>query len=488
LEADRLDNHLDRPEVRAALKEGSASSLRHSFSAGQESLYAALRVGSAGDRAVLRLAIPGSAIESQLAPLHRKLWFATGLTAILGGAVLLALSWRFGQPFGELQAGAERFGRGELDRKIPVPAAPGLASLAGALNAMAAQVASRLDELTRERNEREAVLESLEEGVLAFDRNEAVLGLNRMAERMLGIRARDVRGRFVQEAVRNADLQRVVASALEGSERAAEDELLHMPNGVILRARTAPLRGSDGAGTGVLVVLSDVTTVTRLENIRRDFAANVSHELRTPVTSIKGYAETLLDGALDDPAQARRFVEVIARQSSLLEGVIEDLLRLSRLERVGEIAREECALAELLRGAAELAEAHATVRRIEVVCDAGLRVRVNRVLLGQAVGNLLDNALKYSEPGSPVRVEAQQMDGGVVIQVTDQGPGIAPEHLPRLFERFYRVDRARSRELGGTGLGLSIVKHVALAHGGTAEVQSTPGRGSVFSIRLPADS
>jgi two-component system, OmpR family, phosphate regulon sensor histidine kinase PhoR len=230
--------------------------------------------------------------------------------------------------------------------------------------------------------------------------------------------------------------------------------------------------------------------VHRLENVRRDFVANVSHELKTPVASIKGFVETLLDGALDDHADARRFLGIVSRQADRLASIIEDLLALSRIEQSetsGTLPLDQQPLAGLLVTATDDCRPRATERsiRLELTCPPMLMVTVNGPLLEQAVINLVDNAIKYSEPGKTVWLSADADADGTAIRVRDEGCGIAAEHLPRLFERFYRVDKARSRNLGGTGLGLSIVKHIVQAHAGTIAVESTPGVGTTFTIRLP---
>ena len=237
-------------------------------------------------------------------------------------------------------------------------------------------------------------------------------------------------------------------------------------------------------------MLNDVTRLKRLEAVRRDFVANVSHELKTPVTSIKGFAETLEDGALDDPEAARRFVRIIAGQADRLNSIIEDLLALSTLEQSGDsplLQLEEADLCDVVAVALEVCGPKAEAKSIELRedCPGRLLARVSPPLLEQAVVNLIDNAVKYSAEGSAVVVTLEETGDEVVVSVTDEGPGVAREHLPRLFERFYRVDKARSRDLGGTGLGLAIVKHIAQTHGGRVSVDSVVGRGSTFRIHLP---
>jgi len=233
-----------------------------------------------------------------------------------------------------------------------------------------------------------------------------------------------------------------------------------------------------------------VTRLRRLENVRRDFVANVSHELKTPITAIRGFVETLLDGAIDSKEDARRFLEIIIRQSERLQSIIEDLLSLSRIEQESEkggIELQEGPVRSVLLSAIQSCEPTAQQKSVELqlVCDDALRSRLNAPLLEQAVVNLIDNAVKYSPENSVVLVQAMSRGDQVVIEVRDQGRGIAREHLPRVFERFYRVDKARSRKQGGTGLGLAIVKHIAQAHGGRVTVESEPGSGSTFRLHLP---
>ena len=237
-------------------------------------------------------------------------------------------------------------------------------------------------------------------------------------------------------------------------------------------------------------MLNDVTRLRKLENIRRDFVANVSHEIKTPITAIKGFVETLRDGAVKNPEDAERFLSIIQKHVDRLEAIVEDLLSLSRIEKEGErqeIALEDHAVREILTGAIQLCEAKASAKSVvlELSCDEDLKGKINLALLEQAVVNLIDNAIKYSDSGKRVRIEAYKEDKGFLIRVQDQGCGIEKKHLDRLFERFYRVDKARSRKLGGTGLGLAIVKHIVQAHGGSVSVESQPGKGSTFSLHLP---
>jgi two-component system phosphate regulon sensor histidine kinase PhoR len=361
---------------------------------------------------------------------------------------------------------------------------------ADALNRRAAELDVRIRTILCQQNEREAMLTSMEEGVLAVDRSGRILSLNETCARLLGGSVAALRGSLAHGAVRKPDLLKFIDAAL-ASEQAIDGELqfLGVPDRW-LHAHGTALCDADGRRTGALIVLHDMTRLRQLESVRRDFVANVSHELKTPITSIKGFVETLLDERLADTDHALHFLEIVLRQVNRLDAIIADLLCLSRVERGAEgqtIPLEPAAVGDVLRAACEMCEHTAAEKEIALVveCPAGLRACLNAPLLEQAVVNLVDNALKYSEPRSTVRVEAEPEGAGVKISVHDQGCGIPPEHLPRLFERFYRVDKARSRDLGGTGLGLSIVRHIMLAHRGSVSVESTVGRGSTFTLHLP---
>lgn len=489
-----MDNHADREEIREARQQGDGDAIRFSYTLKQDMLYVAIPLSSSGKTVgVLRTAVPISEVEQTLAAIHLRIGLAGLIVAVGAASVSLLVARRISRPLEEIQHGAERFARGELQHKLPVPPLHEAAALAETMNHMAAQLDARIHDVLQQRNEREAILSSMVEGVLAVDLDERVLSLNQAASRLLDIDLDKAQARTLQEVVRNRELQRLVsevlsrqlpvANDLEVVSREGEKRQLHAQGTVLYDSQNHPM--------GALVVLHDVTRLKKLENVRRDFVANVSHELKTPVTSIKGFIETLLDGAMHSPADAERFLRIVAAQADRLNSIIEDLLTLSRLEQgsdKAEIALEPGKIRHVLGTAVEVCQLKAEAKqiRVEIACDEELATRINAALLEQAVVNLVDNAIKYSPKGQKVHVTAYPDNGEVVIRVEDQGCGIPKEHLPRIFERFYRVDRARSRELGGTGLGLAIVKHIAQVHGGHATVRSTVGEGSVFCIHLPS--
>ncbi len=361
---------------------------------------------------------------------------------------------------------------------------------------LAFRVASLSSELRALKAEKAAILQSIDGGVVILDEQRRIVDLNRSAEMMLNLPATQARGRLLHEVARQPDLHRFVEEAFAGAADSRDDLTLSGQASRRVRAAVSPVVDHEGRPSGLLVVLNDITKLRRLESLRTDFAANVSHELRTPITNIKGYVETLMESSLTDPAQSLRFLGVIARNADRLSAIVEDMLVLTQIERAD--ARENLATSETEIGAVidlVLAEAEPVARAkgmtILVEAPRELRVLANAPLLQQALGNLLGNALKYSPPESRVWIRAGESSGEgarpfVCIDVVDEGPGIAEEHLARLFERFYRADRARSREQGGTGLGLAIVKHIAEVHSGRVEVSSVLGRGSTFRLSIPA--
>ena len=489
----QMENHLMRPEVQAALNEGFGSNIRFSRTVREELLYVGLPLKrDESTAAVLRIAVP-------LVELRRTTHLIFGdvvryglMIAVLLALLSLALSWKISRPLELLRRGAQRFAQGDLKHRLPVPSSREIGALAAAMNQMAAQLDERIRTVITQRNEQQAVLASMTEGVLAVDMQGLVMSVNRAAAQMLQNPPQEGSGRSVEEVVRNTELQHFIRRALDSAVSVEDRLVLHDSPGAErhLQVSGAPLRDEAGQKIGVLIVLNDITQIHRLEQLRRDFVANVSHELKTPVTSIKGFIETLLDGAMDNPDDRRRFLEIIARQAHRLDSIIDDLLTLSRLEQQSKSERAELAAAKIrpiLTAAADLCQVFAAEKNIpiEIDCPDDLEGRVNASLCEQAAVNLVDNAIKYSDAGRPVRLEAERVGEELLIRVRDHGCGIAADHLPRLFERFYRVDKARSRKLGGTGLGLAIVKHIAQFHNGRITVESQLNQGSVFTLYLP---
>jgi two-component system phosphate regulon sensor histidine kinase PhoR len=487
----RMENHGDRPEIMRALAGAVGMVTRYSDTERRNMMYVAipLRRG-VGVVAALRVSVPITLVAESLHGMHLRIFLGGLLVTLLAAGVGFILARRITRPLDDLKRGIARFGTEGLGYRLPVSHLDEVGSVAEVVNDMAARLDERMRTEARGRSEQEAIFSSMVEGLIVVDTAERVTRVNEAAERFLGLEPGAATGKTIQEAVRNPSLQELVTKALAVAQPLEKDIVLHREDGDrYLNAHAAALREGDRR-IGAVIVLHDVTRLQRLENVRREFVANVSHELKTPITSIKGFIETLRDGAARRPADAQKFLEIVAKQADRMNSIIEDLLLLSKIEqdaREEKVVLERQPLKGIILEAVEVCEPKARDKDIPIVvdCPEGIAARVNAALLEQAVINLLDNAIKYSEPGRPVRVDVAESDGEVLMSVRDKGPGIDPEHLPRLFERFYRVDKARSRRLGGTGLGLSIAKHIVQAHGGSITVESAPGAGSIFTIHLP---
>lgn len=416
---------------------------------------------------------------------------AVGLSLVASSIGCFLVTERLSLSLDRFARMLERFAKGDFSSRVYPPRIAELADLSGSFNTMASRVQKRLDALSRLSGEQDAILRGMIEGVVTVDNDGRIRRVNDAARSLLDIPVKECEGRLVEEVIHHAELQRFVAQSLKSSSVRTRVISLHGPQERIVEVYTAPLVDSEAAATGTLFVFHDTTRIQKLENVRRDFVANVSHELRTPITSIKGFVETLMDGAMNEPESLRKFLGIIAKHSDRLNAIFSDLLVLAQLEARDEdeeLGLEECSIARVAQAAVDACSLRAAEREAHVTIeiDAELKVLAKENLIEQALVNLIDNAIKYSEPRVAVTVRAQEVGDMVKVSVFDTGPGIDKQHLPRLFERFYRVDQGRSRQMGGTGLGLAIVKHIAQVHGGRVEVESALGKGSVFSVFVRA--
>lgn len=507
---EEMDNHRTRPEIDTAFSGVSGTSLRFSNTLGQRMLYTAipLYAGDAlddegGDKevviSVLRMSVPLTAIDGALADIRARILVGALLAVAVALLLTFLVSRSISRPLEEMTKGAEQYARGDFSRRMlhntKTTASKEIASLATAMDQMADQLDETITTIVNQRNQLETVFSSMVEAVIAVDPEERIISINDATAQLFGIERQGTQGRLVQEAIRNIELQQQIERILSTG-KPFEDEIVLEDNGsgdTYLHTNVVPMYGGNAEMLGALVVLNDVTRLRKLETVRSEFVANVSHELRTPITSIRGYVETLLDGALDEREDAEKFLHIVLRQSEQLEEIIDDLLALSRIEREAkdsQIDLEQMPLKSILEDAAEICRPKAEENGVDIAvdCPDDLELDLNSTLFEQALVNLLHNGITYSEAGQEVVLTAAMMETGgkpkVRISVKDSGIGITREHLPRLFERFYRSDRARSRKEGGTGLGLAIVKHIVMAHGGTIEVESAVGKGSIFHIIL----
>lgn len=410
----------------------------------------------------------------------------------LGATVVWGLGWwlvrRLTGSLAQLAKAATAYAKGEWSASVPTPTIRETRQLSEALAAMAHAVRKHIDELTTERNQATAILESMAEGVIAVDPQGRILLMNPAANVLLGLTGQPVRDKSLFEAIRYHELQEVVRTVLREHQRATQDIAVFQPQERRLRLHAIPCRGGGLTGPCAVLVIQDVTESHRYEQLRREFVANVSHELKSPLTSIRSLTETLLEGALNDPAHNTRFVRLIDEDAARLTRLIDDLLALSQIEsQAVPLKLSVVELKPLVESVAASLQPGIGQRRLSVTVDMphGLLARADPDRLRQVLANLLDNAVKYNKDGGTVRIVAARHDGWIKVTVADSGVGIPEQDLPRIFERFYRVDKARSRELGGTGLGLSIVKHIVEAHGGSVSVESEPDRGSRFFFTVP---
>jgi two-component system phosphate regulon sensor histidine kinase PhoR len=486
-EASALESHADRPEVSQARAGGIGHARRYSTSTGMRMLYVAAPMTDQG--AVIRLALPDQALQRLVDDLHRRV--AQLVVVLLGVALVMAawLSRQLSRPLLAMRQVACDLAEGRTGTvDWPQPDTRETAELAEALRRMSHRLREKIADVEQLLVEQKAVYASMVDGVLLVDRAGRVVELNRAAAQWFGCDPVAVRGRDILEVARHPRLDELVRRTLASPGPVEGDLVWHGPRDIHLQVHGAPVQPGPGRVAAVLV-LTDVTRLRDMEKAHRDFVANASHELRTPVTAIKGFAENLAGDDLG-PEQVKKFAGIVARQSDHLTTLIEDLLELTRLEHQregGVLERENISVSSVLWAAVETCalEAQEKGMAISVKCPEELLADINVPLIQRAVTNLVDNAIKYSPPHTAIEVTGAPAPEGITLSVRDHGPGIAAEHRERIFERFYRVDKSRSRKLGGTGLGLSIVRHAADMHGGTVSVQSVVGEGSVFTLVLP---
>ncbi len=469
-----MENHAARPEVAAALRGEVGTDVRLSQTRGLEFLYVAVPVS----QGVVRLAYPLEVIRQAREQVRSTLLTASALALLLSMALAGLAAQSISRRLRRITRFAEQVAGGELFARVAEPGADEIGQVAAALDRSARKLEQSFGELEQRRQQMETLLNSMEEPVVAVSAAGIVQWANGAMQQLTAGRAKE--GAALVELVRDPDFLAAVRGALEQRATATARVRSAVP-GRVFDLTVAPMPA------GAVAVLHDLTEIERTEKTRRDFIANVSHELRTPLTSIKGYAETLQE-SLPPNGHTREFVDVIRRNAERMTRLTEDLLVLARVESGEEkMELETLAAREVLEDAlgAFRDQAQASGVDLSIADCSDQALEADREALQQVFGNLIANALKYAASGARIQLGARPAEGMVEFYVRDYGPGIASEHLPRLFERFYRVDKARSREGGGTGLGLAIVKHIVLNHGGTVRAESDLGHGSTFFFTLP---
>ncbi len=488
---DSMENHRNRPEIRKALNDSIGFAIRFSTTLQQNFVYEALPVKADNQIiAIIRAALPMTIFDKTLYSLRRNFLLTGMLIAVLTVFFAWLLSRKLSAPMDQITVAIRHFADGDFKYRLPEDVSGNMGQIAAALNEMAAQLHDKIKTIDRQKNEQQAVFQSMTEGVVAVDRHEQIISINRAACQLLACGETEVIGKKFSDVVRYPRLQEIITETLTNRKLIEEEITITTDIDHFVHVHGTILQNHKQKIIGVLLVLNDVTRMRRLEQIRRDFVANVSHEIRTPLTSIKGFVETLSDGAIDEPETARHFLDIISKQTNRLDSIIDDLLSLARLEQDEERATirfEKEQISSIMDSALQVCRPKAERKHItiKVDCSPSVYIPVNATLIEQALINLIENAVKYSAVRTQVTLHCYNEKNEIVIEVSDEGMGIAEEHLNRIFERFYRVDKARSRKLGGTGLGLAIVKHIAGVHGGRVTVTSKVGEGSTFRLYLP---
>lgn len=493
-----MDNHKNRPEIAQAILSGKGLSTRYGHTLAIDSMYFAMPIIAKGKMiGIMRTSTPLYTLQNALWSIYYKVSLGFFILIIITAFTSWWMSKALVRPLEIIKVQAQQLAKGDFSSRVELRSNDSLESeqLGQAFNEIAIQLNQRIETILNQRNEQEAVFSSMVEGVIAVDSSENIIRINQAAYNILKISEKNIEGVKLKNVIDNVELHNLILFALQQNKPVGQEIIIH--NDVeyeqVLFAQSAPLLDIHKNKCGTLVVFNDITKLKEFELQRKEFVANVSHELRTPLTAIQGLSETLIE--FPDLVQDKRahFIDVIHTHSIRLESIIENLLTLSKIEKETEIDEidfvdESVILA--LSNAIFLCKDKALKRNIDIILNntEDIIFKHNSSLIEQAIINLLNNAIKYSNGNSKITITVVKQNNDIKISVADQGSGIPEEHLPRLFERFYRVDKARSRQLGGTGLGLSIVKHITLAHRGTVTVSSEIDKGTIFTLILPLDN
>ncbi len=485
-----MDNHGERPEVLLADERGLGTASRYSKTLDKRMRYLALPLEGMGDRTIgwVRTSLPLTSIDRQLDQLTGVVLLGAAVATVAALGLGFLLARRFTLPVLSMATAAESIAAGNYEKQVEVSSHDELGTLAQAFNVMSRHLRTSTKTLNADRRKLSAILSSMVEGVVAADRDERVVHMNQASGRMLGVEPERALSQPIWETIRVREVTEVISEALRRERVAHRVVRLSGSPDRILDLHASPLQSAGGGLAGAVLVLDDITQLRRLENVRRDFLGNVSHELKTPVTAIRALVETVLDDPEMKPDTRSNFLVKVRNQAERLSSLVSDLLSLSRLESESDaLDVEPIDLREPIDASIQSLQTASCAKGISIEIEQPSQpviVNGDPEALQQAVTNLVDNAIKYSQ-GKTVFVRLLGNASEALLEVEDDGVGIDPRHQERVFERFYRVDKARSRELGGTGLGLAIVKHIALAHDGRVSLNSIPGRGSAFQIRLP---
>ncbi|WP_138755414.1 two-component system histidine kinase PnpS [Paenibacillus sinopodophylli] len=488
---DEMDNHLNRIEVKEALKSGSGRAIRASDTIKQNMMYVAIPVEVVPNQApdVIRLAMSLKEVDESINQLALLLFAGLLVLFLIAALISYRLALSLTRPLEQITRVAKRIKNMDYKARVNVTKQDEIGELGNAINAMADSLQVQMTRIQQNENQLESVLDNMINGIVMIDRSGKIVLMNRRAEEVLGFSARELVGRHYAEAKQQYELSQMIQEGLKSKEHLREEITFYFPEERLLELNLVPIHPEGNEFSGVLLVLQDVSAIRRLERMRSEFVANVSHELKTPITAVKGFAETLLGGAVNDEETARSFLQIIFDESDRLNRLIGDILELSKIEsRRVPLVFSPVEVDTFVDKSIKLMESEAARKRIELSMsiEPGLYVEADEDRLRQIMMNLLSNGINYTSEGGRVSLHVEGIgDDYIRIQISDTGIGIPKKDLPRIFERFYRVDKARSRSSGGTGLGLSIVKHLVELHKGTISVTSAVGVGTTFTIELP---
>ncbi len=485
----KMENHADRSEIKKALIGETNRNIRYSNTLKMDMMYLAIPIFENGQIVgVTRLSLPLTEVNIKIAYIYKMIFLGTLLALFVAIAIGFIAARMITQPLRDMTGLAKDISKGNFNRKINIRSKDEIGELAQSLNQMSEQLKAKIQTIADDRNQMRAVLGSIIEGVMAIDKNEKIILFNPALEKMFNLNKNKAMGRFFYEVIRNNDLNNILKEAMQRKTLVTKELNLFLPEEKIFQVHALPAKDKKDI-SGVIAVLHNITEIKKMEKMRIEFVANVSHELRTPLTSIKGFIETLKDGAIDDSQNNRRFLDIIETHAERLNNLINDLLELSKIEsKEMKTEFQTLNLKNLVEKTVfnfkEALKQKDIIAAIDFPTDFP-QVKVDAQKIEQVFNNLVGNAIKFTPENGKIKIKGFDKQEMVQIEVSDTGIGISQEHLSRLFERFYRVDKARSRELGGTGLGLSIVKHIIQVHGGTVGVESKVGKGSRFFFILP---
>ena len=485
-----MDNHIERPEIISAVNNQIGTAKRFSNTLQKEMLYFARLYNINNSSIIIRISLPDESLDATLNLLQNRLILG-GLIILLAGTILsYFISKIIANPIIKLTDQVHHIRIGNLRERIQLKGTKEILSLTESFNDLARQLADRIDSITVQSNEQKAILTSLIEGIIATDNTGKIIRINPAAKKILSIETENLIGKNISSVVQNKDLINYFEQYLDKHDRGMQEITIPQLKSKTIQLYAAELRDSEQERIGSLFVLSDISRIKKLERIRQDFVANVSHELKTPITTIKGFVETLEAVKIKDKKTIKKYLNFIGKNTDRMNYIVTDLLELSRLEQQEydtKISLKRRNLKLVLEAAIQECDFQANKKSINIKldCDGNLMAPLDIGLMTQAIINLIENAIHYSKENSKILLTAKKVSTTAVISVTDYGPGIETKHLTRLFERFYRVDKSRSRKYGGTGLGLAIVKHIANIHNGNVSVESKVGEGSIFSITIP---